>query len=240
MNNLKFLRAPDAGNASGAPSNTPAPAHKKSGLPKKDSDFLHVAVAVAKAWTDNPVITLVYTNAADFSALVASYETQLKGRAATGGGRPILTQTLSQLDASIDAAVSEVKVYLQKKFKKQNAPAHYLQFGIEKRGEVYELPRDRNKRLVALQQMKDAITAEGFAGEEYGGNFWNDIYTVYNASVISAGNTDGKISEQVGAKNTNKEQIKKVMKSLRRVLEGNYPGTYPTLYRSWGWQKEDY
>jgi len=44
----------------------------------------------------------------------------------------------------------------------------------------------------------------------------------------------------VGQKNQGKPYLKKVAKSLRRLLEGNYPDTYAQELRAWGLQKEKF
>ncbi|UAY51765.1 hypothetical protein [Ferruginibacter albus] len=238
MNNLRFFYSPDApGSAS---SSSDASVHKTPGLPVKDADFMDVAKAVAKSWVAHPSITLAYFDSGSFSNLVALCAAKLDERLATGANRPLLTQTLAQLDDSIDDAITEVKVYLQKKYKKDNAPAHYAAFGLEKQNHVFQLPRDRNKRLQALKQTKAAIETEGFGNEEYGTDFWNNVYDAYSTAMTKASDTDGQITAHVSGKNSDKEQIKKIMISLRKVLEGNFPDTYEDVYRVWGWQKEHY
>lgn len=235
MNKQKFMYAPDA--ATGGAGSKPV---KTSALPASDVDFMDVAKAVALTWAANPGITLVWKKAPDFNKEVMAYAEALGSRQESGSKRPSLTQTLQQLDKKIDEAVTEVKLYIAKKFKKANATAQFARYGIVKENTAYVLSRDRNNRNSSLKLMADAIQADGFAGEEYGKDFWAAMQTDYAAALQLASNTTGDISGKVATKNQQKQAIKKVMKSLRLVLEGNYPDTYPEVYRLWGWKKESY
>ncbi len=233
MNN-KFLYSPDAGET------TPAAVNTTPGLPVKDLDFMDTAVPVAKNWLLNPGITLVYTNAEVFNRQVQEYVAILTGRLKTGANRPSQTQTLDQQDALINAAVKEVRVYIEKKYKTANAKAQFPKFGIGKYNQSFQLPKDRNLRIASLKLMAEAIEAEGFGKEEYGTEFWNRLLADYGVAMKEANVNDGKVSLGVSGKNNLKKEIKKVMKSLRRVLEGNYPDSFQAILREWGWQKEDY
>ena len=86
--------------------------------------------------------------------------------------------------------------------------------------------------------MVAAIDADGFGNEEYGNTFWRDMQTNYSAALDAAGATAGNVSTKVAGKNRLKKDIKNVLNSLLLVLKGNYPDTYPGVYREWGWQKE--
>ena len=135
-----------------------------------------------------------------FASSVSSYSDALRGRLRTGSKRPSQTQTLDQLDTQIDAAATEVKVYIEKKYKKKAATPQFARFGIVKEQETYRLPRDRNKRFAALELMTEAISEDGFDGEEYGSTFWNGIVSAYDTALKTAGTTDGGVSTGVAIK----------------------------------------
>ena len=217
-----------------------APARHQRAIPKADLDFRDVSKAVAASWSVNPQITLLYTTPAALALLVASYDDTLMGRIRKGSNRPSQTQTLEQLDDAIDTGVTEVKVYIQKKFKTANAEAQFPRYGITHEAGSYRMARDRNRRLAALTLMVESIDADGFANEEYGKDFWIDTSKAYDLALEAANTNDGSVSTGVSGKNNLKREINKIMKSLRRVIEGNYPETYKATWREWGWQKEDY
>lgn len=228
---------PDAQDVAVAASKTTTP---KGYTPDKDADFETVSTKVSNSWTANPTITLVWKTPAQFASMVTAYKTAYGNRLSDGGNRPSLTQTLKQLDKQMDNAVSEVKIYIQRKFKKANAKAQYARYGIIHNNKGYQLPRDRDERKNSLPLMIAAITTDGFDTEEFGNTFWTTMQTDYINALNSANSVDGDVSINVAAKNEQKEAITKVMDSLRLVLKGNYPDTYTAIYRDWGWQKEDY
>ena len=51
---------------------------------------------------------------------------------------------------------------------------------------------------------------------------------------------DRNLTGQVAPKHNNKEQVKKGLKALVAMLQANYPDTYVSELRKWGFQKEKY
>ena len=207
-------------------------------IPAADIDFMDLAKNVATNWLANPAITILWKTAADFQKLVNDYETELTGRKSTGSMLPGQALTLKQLDKQIDDAVKDVKVYIQRKFKKENAQAQYARYGITRENKTFIINRDRNNRRDALKLMITAIADDGFGAEEFGTAFWTGMQTNYSAAINAAGTTAGDVSIKVAGKNRQKKNIKMVLNSLLLILRGNYPDTYPGVYRDWGWQKE--
>ncbi len=225
---------PDAAPGTGG---NPKPISTRT-IPQADVDFMDLSKNVATHWLANPAITLVWKTPADFEKQVNSYEIELTSRKSTGSLLPGQALTLVQMDRQIDVAVSEVKIYIQRKFKKVNAEAQYGRYGISRQNKTFIINRDRNNRRDALKLMITAIAADGFTAEEYGTAFWTGMQTNYSAAIDAAGTTAGDVSIKVAGKNRMKKDIKTVLSSLLLVLKGNYPDTYPGVYREWGWQKE--
>jgi hypothetical protein len=228
----------DAAAAGGGPQ--PVKTNPTSAIPAADVDFMDVAKAVAASWLANPNFTLLWKKSSDFDNEVQTYATSLDSRLSTGSVRPGQTFTLKQLDKKINDAVTEVKVYIQKKYNKANAPAQFTRFGIVKENGAFIFSRDRNNRKAAFKLMIAAIAAEGFGAEEYGTAFWTALQADYDAALTAASNTIGNVSEKVATKNQQKLAIKKVLTSLLLIIKGNYPDTYKEMYRKWGWKKESY
>ena len=221
------------GNGTGKPTATAI-------IPGADTDFMDVSKNVAKAWLINPAITLTWKKAPDFQNEVNDYETALSSRKSTGSLKPGQSQVLDQFDTQIDAAVRMVKVYIEKKYKIDNAPSQFARFGIVKENKTFMLSKDRNNRREALKLMIPAIAADGFNNEEYGTTFWTGMQTNYSAALDLANNTSGSISGKVATKNEQKKAIREVLSSLLLIIKGNCPDTFKSVYREWGWQKESY
>jgi hypothetical protein len=221
------------GNGAGKPTPTAI-------IPGADTDFMDVSKNVAKAWLNHPEVTLLWKQATDFQKQVNDYELELGSRKSTGSLRPGQSQTLEQMDKQLDGAVKMVKVYIEKKFKKDFAQAQFARYGIIKERGNFRMSKDRNNRRDALKLMITAIAADGFDTEEYGTAFWTDMQTNYIAALDTANTTSGNVSGKVATKNEMKKAIRLVLSSLLLIIKGNYPDTHKGVYRDWGWQKESY
>jgi hypothetical protein len=220
---------------------TPKPETAKTGtVPRSDVDLGNVAADVSNKWNSTPGIILLWTGPPIFAVKVTQYNTTLGERKSTGGGRKSITAQLKIGDKEIDTRTENVKGYLEEKYGKALAPSYYPAFGIVKEGDRYKLPLDRNNRLQALDLMVAAITNEGFAGNTYGDIYWQNIRTQYNALLTQAETTDSTVSGKVGTKNQLKKEIKKVLNALVLTIKANYPDTWKTELRVWGFQKEKY
>src|SRR4051812_3906980 len=208
--------------------------------PDTDVDFLAVAEDVNAKWVDTPGITLLWITQPQFSEIVTFYRNSFSNRASSGSNRPSQTQRLRQSDEIINNAASEVKTYIERKFKKKNAAAQFPRYGIVKENANYRLPSDRDARKEALSLMISAINADGFADEEFGNAFWTGMKEDYNDAHQTAKSTDVSVTNGVAGKNEARKQINKVFTALRFVLRGHYPDIYQSIYREWGWQKENF
>lgn len=239
MKTINFQYAPEATPGASRTDKKPV---KTGQIPKADADFRDVAEAVANSWLANKDITLRYKTAASFKTEVTDFADSLASRISTGSLRPGQTSTLNQLDEQIDNGVSKVKTYIEKKYEDGDPQAQYSRFGIIKERGRYIMSADRNNRLPALQQMISSIAAEGFGSEKFGTTFWTDIQAAYTTALGQASATTGDVSGKVATKNESKKAISIVLKSLLKVLEGNYPNVdeYKGVIRQWGWKKESY
>ena len=58
--------------------------------------------------------------------------------------------------------------------------------------------------------------------------------------IVHATTVDGSVSKKVGDKNELRKTILKTHNALINVLKANYPDTYKSVIREWGFQKEKY
>lgn len=211
----------------------------QSTVPKADSDFGTTGTDVNTSWKANPHITVAYITQPQFETKVLLYNSTLEERIDTGSDRPTLTSDLKEIDQKLDEGMGWIKGYLIGQFNK-TATAHYAKFGMVKVGGGYELPRDRDKRKLALKLILPALTEYGYGANDYGTAYFTPLITKFNAQMGSAKTTDSGVSGLVSDKNQLKKDLTKVLKSLVLILEGNYPDTYKGVLREWGFQKEKY
>jgi hypothetical protein len=209
-------------------------------IPTKENDLLTLGKNVIAKWKTEAVITLVWAKPVDLDKFLKDFETAFDAKRDQGGNRTPISKQLAMLDKQVDDGIDYVKGYLEDKYSKKNAKAYYAKFGIEKVGNSYKLPKDRDQRKKALAQLVAAIASEGFGSKNYGTAYWTPIATQYNTLTKQASDTDSSITSNVGNKKLNKTQIVKVINSLIHVIKGNYPDTYSMVLRTWGIQKEKY
>lgn len=209
-------------------------------IPRKNADMLSLAQSVNTKWAATPALTLLWITQPQFATMVGGFDTNLANRLQVGSGQQAKTQTLAQLNKTIDTAVTDVKTYIEKKFKKANAPANFSRYGIVVENSTYRLPKDNDKRLLALPLMVAAIAADGFGTEEYGTVFWTTALADFKTALGNTTTTAKGISNKVAAKDTDIENITKVINSIIKLIEANYPDTVDTTLREWGFLKQNY
>jgi len=223
-----------------SPAEQPGPTKSTGNIPNPDADFADLNIYVAQKWEDNADLMLKWITQTVYKTKAEAFSAMVKQRKTVGGGRQSLTQELKQLDAEIDRNIAYVKNSLKEKYGKTEAFAYYPQFGIEHVRQFYLLPRDRNQRKLSLELLKNALIAHGIDGQKYGSAYWNPICQRYNELMTQAQHTDSTVSNIVGDKRQLKAELRKVLNSLVLLIHCNYPDTYKSVLREWGFQKEKY
>jgi len=212
---------------------------RTSTLPAKDADKNDTAGLALAKWKENEDFVLRWITVTEFEAIVASFGETLGDRISTAGGRQALTKKLVNLNSDIDTGIMLIKNFLVFKYKK-DAVSYYSQFGIEKAGRNYVLPRDRNRRKEALKLVVPAIEANGFTDDKYDAAWWQAAISSFNELSGSASTVDGTVSQKVSDKNELRKTIVKTLNALIKLLQANFPDTYKAVMRDWGFQKEKY
>ena len=212
----------------------------KPQIPNADIDFAAVVHFVSKKWRDNEWLVLKWLTVATFETEANTFNAILDARMQSGGSRPQIAHSLRVLDKKMNAALSYVKGYIMEKHKKESGKSYYASFGLEKKGYRNSFPHDRNKRLVSLELMIEALQTNGFADKEYGTAFWLPIKEQYELLLQQQTAVDGQISVKVGDKNILKKKLKKGLNAIIHNIKSNYPDTYKQELRNWGFQKERY
>jgi hypothetical protein len=221
---------------------TPAtPKVKKTAtIPAADVDFGKVAKDVSAKWMATPTIVLNWITAAEFEATVTEYNIVLDARNQAGSTRPQVTKALEIINAKIDDSIAYVKGYIIDKYKKEAAGSYYAAFGFVFKNKTYALPKDQNSRSTALELMKTAINTHGFGAKEYGTTFWTAVKTEFDNLLDQAKGTDTTVAAKVGDKKVLKATVTKTINAIIAIIKANYPDTYKTELRTWGFHKEKY
>ncbi len=219
----------------------PEPKEKsaKGNIPTSDLDLLNTAKNVSAKWLNEHQITLLWTDANVFAAKVSEYEQVLNARISEGSLRPEISSDLANLDKEIDKGTGFLKDYLKELYG-DNDKAHYSQYGIVNVGKSYRIPTDRDLRVSALSLILDSLTKDGLNNKTYGRTFWLNIQSQYISKKNQAQSMDESVSQKVITKNTLKDEIRRTLTALVNSLKANYPDTYESEMRVWGFMKEKY
>jgi hypothetical protein len=232
--------SPDANTSSSTTTATTQTTKKVRLLPRKDADLDTLATAVAAKWKTLPQLTLLWTTQAIFEGMASNYNTTLSARLKAGGNRPSKTVTLKSVNASIDNAVKIVRGYIVKKYETEAAAIpQYARFGITKPN-GYMMAKDNDDRKKALQLMKAAIVEDGFATEKYGTAFWDATIADFEAAVSASATVAKTISTEVDKKDVLRADIEAHLDAIIHLVKANYPKTWESELRAWGFLKGNY
>ena len=220
---------------------TPTPGgHPVGATPERDQAQAAMWSALAGTWKANPQITLVYTTQAEFETAATAQAAKLLARQQAGAPRPLLSNRLNAIRDTFVAALPYLKADLLRIFKKEGVEAAYATFGLVHRDGVWQFPKERLLARDQYDVLVAAQAAQGLTGGEFGADVLAPLAKEFRDKYELLVKLDQTTSDKVGAKNLGKPYLKKATKSLRRVLEGNYPDTYAQVARAWGIQKEKF
>lgn len=209
-------------------------------IPTSEMDLVNVCKSVHSKWTDAPHIVIGWTTPEIFREVVASYELNItSGRYARGVKSPACNK-LVNLSKEIDLRLSDLKAYIASEYGAENAVSYYARFGIVKYYRYYQIPKDRDARKMALELLVNEVSASPFKDKKYGTAYWQRILNEFNLQLEVLFSSVAEIAEKRGQKSVQKKELVKTLKALVFIIRGNYPETYKSELRAWGFQKEKY
>jgi len=217
---------------------TPTRPKRTPRIPVKVEDIINTAKRVLPHF-QNSGFSLAWMTYTQFETLVLALDTTEGDKKNSLAVRKAMTHRLRELDAEINRNVSHVKAYVREKFGRLNGPPNYAIFGIERlKKSTYRFPVDRDNRLRALKQMVLGITAHDLQNRTYGLSYWEDTLTEYENLMLETGEHDGNNADRTRTKKHYIYQIKRALRSIYKLLEANYPDTFRSVARHWGFHKE--
>ena len=228
------------------------PAKKKrssgSNIPRADKAFSEVFDLAVAEWGLRPQLTLEWTTQAKAQALATKLREGLRTASSADDAISPQTQRLAELDRMIDGdketgKLKYVKKALALQYDDENdGRPYYGEFGIEKVGTAYTLPRDRAARAEALRKLAAAVALpkHGLAGGKYGAAFWQPLADEYNLLQPRAARATGARATEVGGKDLLRDEAEEIFVALLLLIQANYPRTYQAERRKFGVLKESY
>lgn len=246
----QFMYSPDAGQSAAdnldakisitTPASTDHLVRHKLLIPNSNIEIANLAIEVSASWKAHPLLTLIWKKQADFEKEAGDFLKAVQVRNTAGGDISPNADSLEDLDDDIDDAIPFIKSYLESKYGKKTSIAHYASFGIEHNKRGYDYPDDRQSRNESLRLTIDAVHENGFDDNQYGNTFWTDIKTRYEVALKASTLGVEVVSSKVSTVNTARQNIRKVLRSILLIIEANYPDTFKSERRTWGFLKESH
>ncbi len=208
----------------------------------KDSDISALAATVAEVWLSKKDFTLLWKDSSTFKSETEAYTLLLDNKNDTGKDRPSITQSLIKCNSALDKGIVHLKKVIDADISdEKEAKAAYAKFGIVFENRTYRLPVERNKRLFAIKLLLPALEAAGYTKSNTSGTpYFTPLIKEYTTLLNLANSTDKDVSSIIGNKNEQKKNISKVLTALIRLIQANYPDTYKSELRAWGFQREKF
>lgn len=222
------------------PESTEKKTRKVNTMPVKQTDMLNLAENVANKWASTPEIALRWIKLEDYNILVKQFREALDQRTEVGGSRQSTTKMLKNLDGTINEAIEEVKIAIMGKYGKEDGKSYFSEFGIIKMNKAFRFPQDRNQRVQALDILLRGLEKHKIDVAKHSFSFFQTTRDQYIVLVKEAQNIDSNVATEVSNKNEAMKQVEKIINALIQVIKGNYPETYKSELRAWGFQKEKY
>ena len=209
-------------------------------LPDGQLELATLGLGAAKFWKTSALGDLLWKTKATFLTQAQTYYDSITSADAADDDRSPVARRLRELDVMIDKSLGHVKAYLAEDHEGDADEAYYDEFGIKTEGRNQRLPKSRPARAKALTKLLAALDAHGYDGRKYGKAYWSPIEAEYKTLVAQRRKTEGEASGEVGKKNVQEKPLRKVLKALINLIKANYPDTYKSVLREFGFQKEGY
>ena len=212
----------------------------KQTLPTKAPDLLQVAKDAYTVWSSHTELSLNGATRTSFYASIIGIEETLNTIADTQGARRILTQELKTVNTEINKSIPYVKDYISHLYSKAEAPTYYAQFGIVKVYKTYRFPTDSDSRSKSLGTMLRGLELNGLNDKPYGKEFWTGLKARFDAALAKSRGADGILSVKTKEKAQHSATIRKTLNAIILRLKSDYPQSYKSELRRWGFQKDKY
>jgi hypothetical protein len=207
-------------------------------IPTSNADIAALGLRVANTWANYPTITIEWITQVDAATLATNYKNIILQTSQTKGSGRDKVRQLQELDELINDNIYRLKMLIDLEYGKSQRSSHYADFGIVKQFQSFGIPKDRDSRLEALRLMVSSLATAPFQANAYGEAYWQDILTQYDALKTALETEVGKVSEDVVDKKILREQVIKLLKSMKLILRGNFPDTSSGVLREFGYLDE--
>lgn len=200
-------------------------------------DLVAVATKVISQWDKRRRIKLIWISPEEFARKTAKLKFLNENKLTGSKRKLIIAEELMSLDRKININLRYVLNYIDELYV-DSAIRYYPFFGIIYENKAYRIPKGYTKRSEALEMLVNALSEYNLDEKEFGTLYWRGIYEQYTDLLLRNFNKFGEGSREVSNLIPIKKDIRLVIKSLIRLIKANYPYTYKSELKKWGFKKD--
>lgn len=209
-------------------------------LPRNVLDTIETSERVSPMWRASGW-KLLHCTYDELDAKTADLKAADNQQSSEKSARTPITFRKSELKKELTEAYAAIKSYCRISKGYSGGLSILGEFGFVHDKNGYNFPQTDTEFVKALGQMEAGCQKYGFTGREYGTEYWtgirNEFSVLYAASTGAAQTMAKKSVDKIKLK----AEIVAVLKSIRLLIEANYPGPeYEKMLRAWGFLKEKY
>lgn len=211
-------------------------------LPASQINLASVGRYVAEQWANKfSTFTTTFLTLTELQSICTRFHQAVSTKSALLGKRKILTKELNVLCSTMDKNSTFLKAYLKEEFGTESAKSYYTSFGLGTENKKSMLPSDRDKRILALQNIVNAMTTHTALGSrKYGLLYWTEQLNTLQAQWQIAKQTDSELSALTESIRTDYPILRAYLTKIKQQIKLNSGSTYKQSWRDWGFQTEKY
>jgi len=203
-----------------------------------EAGLLDQSKSVLPSWKNDDKVILPYITVEEFEADIEQLDLALNSSTKAKAKRSPNSGLLTLLNAKIDEHISYVKHRLELEVGKKLVKQNYPSLGVEHIRQSYKIPFKTPQRRVALTMLGNTLKTYNWTDQYCTVEFWQGLIDEFNSLTVDSVDDVKVASSFTGDKTMLKNKVRKVLKSIATILTGQYPDTYESVLRSWGFLRE--
>jgi hypothetical protein len=180
-----------------------------------------------------------YIDLVAFVALIVSLKKEIDITDACKTKKSNLAHKINKIITECNSKIGNLKGFLWYVYGKEESVTFYQQIGLVKTSSgSYLLPTNRKAILASLASIQNALTIHGYVDKNDSLAAWQERHDNFKLYVDEYNDNSGTYSLASERKKAVRLQINKALRSIINGIKSNYPDSYASVMRDYGFQKE--
>ncbi len=202
------------------------------------AELLQQGRTVMDSWEKDEKVIIPYANIASGRADLDLLEQLLYGTKKVQVKRSPNSGLLIALNEKIDKHIRYPKLRMELQVGKLLVKDHFPSLGLEHKNKSFRIPPKSGARIIALTTLIATINKYEWTDMFCTAQFWQEMLDEYISLTTETTGGAQEESSFTADKGIVIERIRKVLRSIATILTGQYPDTYESVLRSWGFLRE--